>query len=105
MLRLTTRRRFLELGVPLLGLGLADLLRWRTTAAESAPGAAGEERADDGSEARGRSLIVFWTHGGMSQQDTFDLKPNAPAEYRGVYRPIATAVPGVRITERFPRQA
>ncbi len=41
----------------------------------------------------------------MSQQDTYDLKPDAPAEYRGPYRPIATAAPGVRITERFPRQA
>src|SRR3954469_16377656 len=56
-------------------------------------------------ETPNKSLIVFWTHGGMSQQDTYDLKPEAPAEYRGPYRPIATAAPGVRITERFPRQA
>ena len=41
----------------------------------------------------------------MSQQDTYDLKPDAPAEFRGPYRPIATTVPGIRITERFPRQA
>ncbi len=99
------RRRFLELGVPLLGLGLADLLWLRATAAESAPGAAGEGGADDGSGARGRSLIVFWTHGGMSQQDTFDLKPDAPSEYRGAYRPMATVAPGVEITEKFPRLA
>lgn len=52
-----------------------------------------------------KSLIVFWTHGGLSQQDTYDMKPDAPAEFRGAYRSIATAVPGIRITERFPRQA
>jgi hypothetical protein len=41
----------------------------------------------------------------MSQQDTYDLKPDAPAEYRGMYRPIPTAAGDVWITERFPRQA
>ena len=41
----------------------------------------------------------------MSQQDTYDMKPDAPAEFRGPYRPIATHVPGMQITERFPRQA
>ena len=39
-----------------------------------------------------KSLIVFWTHGGLSQQDTYDMKPDAPAEFRGPYRPIATSV-------------
>jgi hypothetical protein len=41
----------------------------------------------------------------MSQQDTYDMKPDAPAEFRGPYAPIATSVPGLQITERFPRQA
>ena len=85
------RRNFLEIGASALGLGLADVLRVRA--------------AQPGSLASNKSLIVFWTHGGMSQQDTYDMKPDAPAEYRGAYRAIATAVPGVRITERFPRQA
>ena len=84
------RRNFLSLGASFLGLGLADVLRLR---------AAGTGSASN------KALIVFWTHGGMSQQDTYDLKPDAPAEFRGPYRPIATAVPGIRITERFPRQA
>src|SRR5262249_48639292 len=39
------------------------------------------------------------------QQDTYDMKPDAPAEYRGPYRPISTTVPGIQITERCPRQA
>src|SRR4051812_9103918 len=88
-----SRRRVLQLGVPALGLGLADLLRTRSHAG---PGP---------DPSRRRSLIVFWTHGGLSQQDTYDLKPDAPIQYRGTYRPIATTAAGVSITERFPRQA
>jgi len=100
-----TRRKILELGVPLLGLGLADLARLRTKAAESAVGTTEEEKEGNRGGARRRSLIVFWTHGGLSQQDTFDLKPEAPAEFRGAYRPIASAAPGIEITEKFPRLA
>ena len=77
-----TRRKILELGVPLLGLGLADLARLRTKAAESAVGTTEEEKEGNRGGARRRSLIVFWTHGGLSQQDTFDLKPEAPAEVK-----------------------
>jgi len=88
-----TRRDLLRLAAPVLGLGLADVLRLRATADNS------------GRRSRKRALIVFWTHGGMSQQDTYDLKPDAPAQFRGMYRPIATRAPGVAITERFPRQA
>ena len=87
------RRNFLQLGVPLLGLGLADFLRLETQAK-----ATGEASGH-------KSLIVFWTHGGMSQQDTYDMKPEAPAEYRGLYQPIATTAPGIAVGERFPLQA
>ena len=90
------RRGFLELGATILGLSLADLLRLRAAGADSPQSA--RTRSN-------KALIVFWTHGGMSQQDTYDLKPDAPAEFRGPYRPIATSVPGIRITERFPLQA
>ena len=41
----------------------------------------------------------------MSQQDTYDMKPAAPAEYRGMYQPIATSTPGIVVGERFPLQA
>lgn len=88
-----TRRNFLQIGAPLLGLGIADLLRLESLAAEAGPAA------------RKKSLIVFWTDGGVSQQDTYDVKPEAPAEYRGMYQPIGTSVPGIRLSERLPLQA
>lgn len=88
------RRNFLQMSASLLGGGAAGLLRVRLSAAEMP-----REQTPN------KALIVFWTHGGMSQQDTYDMKPDAPAEFRGAYRPTATAVPGIRVTERFPRQA
>ena len=96
LVRRVTRRNFIEVGASALGLGLADVLRRRAAAADS--GLAAAERGH-------KSLIVFWTHGGLSQQDSYDMKPDAPAEYRGPYRPISTNVPGIYLTERFPRQA
>jgi hypothetical protein len=48
------------------------------------------------------SVILFWANGGPSHLDTFDLKPEAPAEIRGPFKPIATNVPGLLINERFP---
>ncbi|MEO2035123.1 MAG: DUF1501 domain-containing protein [Planctomycetaceae bacterium] len=87
------RRNFLQIGAPVLGLGLSDLLRLEANAAEA------------GHPGSNKSLIVFWTDGGVSQQDTWDMKPEAPAEYRGFYQPINTAVPGVVFSERIPMQA
>src|SRR6185295_19596805 len=69
-----TRRNFLQIGAPLLGLGIADLLRLESQA------------ADAGRPVSQKSLIVFWTDGGISQQDTYDMKPDAPSEYRGMYQ-------------------
>src|SRR5262245_23717751 len=46
------------------------------------------------------SVILFWANGGPSHIDTFDLKPDAPAEIRGPFRPIRTNVPGIEINER-----
>lgn len=90
-----TRRNLLQIGAPLLGLGLADLLRLKAQASNSETNGA----------AKGKSLIVFWTDGGISQQDTYDLKPDAPKEYRGDYRPIRTSIPGIVLGERLAHQA
>src|SRR5215813_6500872 len=51
------------------------------------------------------SLIVLFLVGGPSQLDTWDLKPSAPSTVRGPFRPINTSIPGVEISEHFPRMA
>jgi len=88
-----SRRRLLQIGAPVMGLSLADLLQSDARAAET------------GRSASRKSLIVFWTDGGLSQQDTYDAKPEAPAEYRGMYDAIKTAVPGIFVSERLACQA
>src|SRR5688572_6295717 len=54
---------------------------------------------------RPKACILLWMAGGPSHIDTFDPKPDAPADVRGEFRPIDTATPGVRISEHFPRFA
>jgi hypothetical protein len=88
-----SRRRLLQVGgIGMLGLGLPDLLR------ASAPGAGRESGS-------AKSCIFIMQYGGASQIDSWDLKPDAPAEIRGPYRPIATRVPGIQICELMPRLA
>ncbi len=85
------RRKFMQIGLMgLSGLSLADLLRLESRAAKrSSP----------------RSVILIWQHGGPSQLDTFDMKPAAPAEYRGPYSPISSALPSVPVCELMPYHA
>ena len=79
----------------MFGLGLGDLLRSR-----SAQAAEGEKPA--GSFGRAKSCILLFMWGGPAHQDTWDLKPEAPAEIRGEFKPIATNVPGIHICEHLP---
>src|SRR5436853_7723027 len=58
-----------------------------------------------GSGAADKSCIFLWLCGGPSHLDTWDLKPDAPDEIRGPYRPIATTVPGLRLSELHTRLA
>lgn len=91
-----TRRSFVQLGASALaGLSLADLNRLR--AASPVTGSA--------STNRDTSLILIWLDGGPSHMDTYDPKPQAPSEYRGLWYPIPTNVPGIEITSMFPLQA
>lgn len=62
-------------------------------------------RVQAGTTAPAKQVIVIFLQGGMSHLDSWDLKPNAPAEYRGEFRPIATTVPGFAISEHMPRLA
>jgi hypothetical protein len=92
-----TRREWLRVG----GLaGLAALRAGPVAQAESAPAAGG-----DPGFGRARSVIVIFTGGGMSQLDTFDPKPDAPAEVRGEFHAVPTTVTGTRISEHLPRLA
>ena len=61
--------------------------------------------AAPGGRGRAKSCILLWMAGGPSQTDTFDMKPDAPAEYRGEFKPIATSVPGLRVCEHLPKLA
>jgi uncharacterized protein (DUF1501 family) len=88
------RRSFLKIGAFGAGLALSDLLRLK---AQANPGAARPTSA--------KAAIMIYLPGGPSHLDMYDLKPEAPAEYRGEFRPIATNVPGIRICEHMPRQA
>jgi hypothetical protein len=93
-----TRREVLRvagLGTGAAGLSLAHLL-----AAESAR--AGASTASESSFGRARSCIVLFLMGGPPQHSTWDPKPDAPAEVRGPFAPIATAVPGLSLCELMP---
>jgi hypothetical protein len=87
-----TRRDFLHAGsLAMLGLSLPQFLALQA----------------QGAVKKGRDVncIMLFLLGGPSQLDTWDLKPDAPAEIRGPFRPIATNVPGIRISEIFPNMA
>lgn len=87
-----SRRSFLKVGaLPVLGLSLGELAAQRQAAA-----------AEGG---RPASMIFIWLDGGPSHLETFDLKPEAPEETRGEFKPIATNVPGIQICEHLPKLA
>src|SRR5271154_6205063 len=86
-----TRRHFLRLGsLTLGGLGLHGLVPWKLAAAEP-----GDSAADT-------SVILIWLPGGPPHMETYDLKPDAPAEFRGDFRPMRTVVPGLDVCELLP---
>src|SRR5437763_6006739 len=95
-----TRREVLHAGgLGLLGLSLPQLQRGRAgAAAPLTPPPSGER-------GRAKSCILLFLMGGPPQHSTWDPKPEAPAEIRGEFRPIATNVPGLQICELMPRTA
>jgi len=87
----TTRREFLRAGGLVLGgLSLANLL---------------EARESAGTSSAETSVILLYLHGGASHLETYDLKPNAPREYRSIFQPIATNVSGLEVAEHLPLHA
>src|ERR1700690_2055118 len=88
------RRTLLEAGsLSLLGLGANHLVPLRQAAAGPM------------TEPKVRGVIYIFLSGGLSQLDSFDLKPQAPADIRGEFRPIETSTPGLHICEHLPRLA
>jgi hypothetical protein len=86
-----TRRAALKAGfLGLTGLGLSDFLRLR---------------ADTGSASGRKAVILFWLDGGPSQLETFDPKPDAPAEYRGPFGVAKSRLPGVCVSALMPETA
>ena len=90
-----SRRSFLEVGSLGLGmLGLSDVLRLKAAASETATGP--KSKPDT-------SVIFVWLPGGPPHMEMYDMKPDAPADYRGQFRPVATNVPGLDVCELMPR--
>jgi hypothetical protein len=87
-----SRRNFLKIGAFGAGLSLAEMLRLRAAAATGTSGSP-------------KSAIMIYLPGGPSHMDMYDLKPDAPKEFRGEFSPIKTNVFGVEICELFPLQA
>ena len=86
-----SRRNFLKIGgLAMGGLSLNDVLRAEATQK------AGKSH---------KAVIMVFLPGGPSHQDMFDLKPDAPSEIRGEFKPISTNVPGIQICEHLPRLA
>ena len=86
-----SRRSFLQAGgLALGGLTLPQLL---------------QAEAETGSRSQHRSVIMIYLTGGPPHQDMVDLKPDAPADIRGEFQPIATSLPGVQFSEHLPRLA
>lgn len=90
------RRDFIRIGsLGMFGLGLREHFAMKSLlAAGAAPAAAVD-----------RSVILVWLSGGPPQMDTFDMKPDAPKEVRGLFKPISTNVPGIQICEHLARTA
>jgi len=89
-----SRRNFVKIGVA----GMASASLSTVLEARAASQALGKPAKDT-------AVILMWLDGGPGHLDLYDLKPEAPAEFRGIWHPIKTNVPGIEITELFPLQA
>jgi hypothetical protein len=90
-----SRRGFLKVGcLGAAGLTLGDVLRARSLAGTTGKAAPGD-----------LSVILIWLDGGPPQHETYDPKPDAPAEFRGPLKAIPTAIPGVQVSELLPEHA
>lgn len=95
-----SRRDFIRVGsLSFLGLTLPDFLAMRNANALAQAGKAGTREAGG---PRAESCIVLWCAGGPSHLDSFDPKPEAPAEFKGEFKAIDTNVTGIQLSEHLP---
>ena len=92
-LRTFHRRSLVQAGALALAARALPLTGQRVASAETLPAP------------RAKSVVIVFLTGAASHHDTFDMKPQAPAEIRGEFRPIATSTPGVHICEHLPQIA
>lgn len=89
-----SRRSFVQLGVAgMAGVALPSVLRAKSASAANIK------------SPKDTAAILIWLDGGPSHIDLYDLKPEAPSEVRGIWNPIPTNVPGIEVSELFPKQA
>ena len=89
-----SRRSFLQMGATALtGMWLPNLLQLEAAGAVNP------------AQARIKNCITIFLVGSPGHLDTWDMKPNAPSEVRGKFKPTSTAVPGIQICEHFPMMA
>ncbi len=87
-----TRRQMIQAGaIGLMGLGMDQIAALKALAAPAAAPAG-----------KAKKVIYIFLSGGLAQHESFDLKPDAPAEIRGEFKPIATRTPGIQICEHLP---
>ena len=87
-----SRRGFLQVGsLGVAGLGMSELLRAREASAQNL-----------GSISKDTSVIFIWLPGGPPHMETYDMKPEAPDEFRGDFKPVKTNVPGIDVCEHLP---
>jgi hypothetical protein len=93
-----TRRALIQAGTSsLAGVGLTSVLGARAKGAVAGSG--------DASSHGAKQIVIVWLTGAASHHDTFDMKPNAPVEIRGDFKPVSTSVPGIQICEHLPHLA
>src|SRR5262245_18633838 len=97
--------------VNLDGISRRQILRAGAAAAAGAAlcrganAATGEAAAGSSAFAKAKHIVHIYLHGGAPTQDMWDLKPNAPVEIRGEFKPIATSATGIQICEHLPKTA
>ncbi|MFO0797010.1 MAG: DUF1501 domain-containing protein [Gemmataceae bacterium] len=90
---------------PCPGPSRRDALKFGSVALASAAHGLTAHGSPDDHTTNDPAVIFVWLPGGPPHQDTFDMKPDAPEEYRGAYRPVRTNVPGIDVCEHLPRLA